>query len=170
MTGLFCVIARNSPFQAILAFLVCALYSMLLLRHTPYLSDDADLLALACSFALALTLLTGYVITATKSFLSDPKDKPLLKESMNLLDVFLLVINGIPFVIFIAHVIKNTVKKKCGSKKNQENNDKDKNTTKVVPTMESVKVDDSEELGYDSSKFVPSSFVPPSPVSPPPAK
>ena len=131
MTGLFCIIARESPFQSVLAFLVCTVYSCVLLRHTPYKADDADLLALTCSFSLALTLLTGYVINATRSFLGAGEDKKLLEDSLNTLDVFLIVINVLPFVVFLFHMLKRFVQRVRGKNKNDD--DDDNSSTKILP-------------------------------------
>ena len=145
LTGLFCIIARDSPFQVILAFLVSAIYAMLLLRHTPYLSPSADVLALATSFALALTLLTGYVLSATSSFLQDRPEE--LKAAVDAMDTFLIVINVIPFVIFLLNIVWN----KCSimkDVKNKEDIDKDssavnkkkqKGNTQVFPVAEEIK-------------------------------
>ena len=90
---------------------------MLLLRHTPYLSPSADTLALATSFALALTLLTGYVLSATSAFLKDRPEE--LKAAVDAMDTFLIVINVIPFVIFLL----NIVWRKCCKKKNAKKGD-----------------------------------------------
>ena len=144
MTGLFCIIARESPFQSVFAFLVCTMYSCLLLRHTPYKADDADLLALTCSFSLALTLLTGYVINATRAFLSADEDKEVLEESLNTLDVFLIANNALPFVVFILHMLKRcciTVRDKKRGKGGKEDN----GNTKIVPMAEDAKEETQQE-------------------------
>ena len=107
---------------------------MLLLRHTPYLSPSADVLALATSFALALTLLTGYVLSATSAFLKDRPEE--LKAAVDAMDTFLIVINVIPFVIFLLTIVW----RKCCKKKDRKNNDdgavkkKEKEgNTKIIP-------------------------------------
>lgn len=124
LTGLFCIIARDSPFQTVLAFFVCALYAMLLLRHTPYLVESADLLALTTSFVLALTLLAGYVLTATKAFLNHPGQEKELEASTAAMDTFLIVINSFPFAIFLWNCVKRAVHKA-----------KSRGETKIIPVQ-----------------------------------
>ena len=139
LTGLFCIIARNSPFQVILAFFICAIYAMLLLRHTPYLSPSADVLALATSFALALTLLTGYVLSATSAFLKDRPEE--LKAAVDAMDTFLIVINVIPFVIFLLNIVwrKCCIKKDVKNKEDSAvNKKKKKGNTKIIPVAEEI--------------------------------
>ena len=145
MTGLFCIIARESPFQSVFAFLVCTMYSCLLLRHTPYKADDADLLALTCSFSLALTLLTGYVINATRSFLSADEDKEVLQESLNTLDVFLIANNALPFVVFILHMLKRCCTKVRDKKRGKDSMDDNSCNTKILPTTQDAKDEIQQE-------------------------
>lgn len=137
VTGLFCIIASNSPFQAILAFLVSAFYACLLLRYTPYESDDADALALSCSFALTLTYLSGYVISSVQSSYNDEEDKKDLVEHMFLLDNFLLAINVLPFVVFLYNFLRRTMKATSYRNKNNDDDDNARalstSTTKITP-------------------------------------
>ena len=114
---------------------------MLLLRHTPYLTNSADILALATSMVLALTLLMGYVLTATNAFLKNrPED---LKEAVGVMDTFLIVINAIPFVIFLLSiVIRNVCKKKNVKKGDGAFDEKKQGNTKIIP-------DRKEESGFD---------------------
>ena len=145
LTGLFCIIARDSPFQVILAFFISAIYAMLLLRHTPYLSPSADLLALATSFALALTLLTGYVLSATRAFLQDRPEE--LKAAVDAMDTFLIVVNVIPFVIFLLNIVwrKCCIMKDVKNKEDIDidssavNKKKQKGNTQVFPVAEEMK-------------------------------
>ena len=62
-----------------------------------------------CSFSLALTLLTGYVINATRANYSAKDDEQVLKDSLDILDVVLIVINALPFVVFLFHLVKRFV-------------------------------------------------------------
>ena len=133
MTGLFCIIARDSPFQSVLAFLVCTVYSCLLLRYTPYKADEADLLALTCSFSLALTLLTGYVINATRANYSAKDDEQVLKDSLDILDVVLIVINALPFVVFLFHLVKRFVVGANNKTNGADGKVDDNSSTKILP-------------------------------------
>ena len=102
---------------------------MLLLRHTPYLVESADLLALTTSFVLALTLLAGYVLTATKAFLNHPGQEKELEASTAAMDTFLIVINSFPFAIFLWNCVKRAVHKaKSRSGKNG-------GETKIIPVQ-----------------------------------
>ena len=169
LTGLFCIIARDSPFQVILAFFICAIYAMLLLRHTPYLSPSADVLALATSFALALTLLTGYVLSATSSFLQDRPEE--LKAAVDAMDTFLIVINVIPFVIFLLNIVWRKCCKKKNAKKGDCASDKKKKReierlnfwkVKVHPISNEVKLTEGDvvmENTKSSGTVVPSAVV-----------
>jgi len=149
LTGLFCIIARDSPFQVVLAFFVCSVYAMVLLRHTPYLTPDADLLALVTSAALALTLLTGYVVTATNAFLKDQPEK--LDESIYVMDIFLIAINALPFAIFIFNLAKRAIIKRCRNSKNEQDPQcrKPKNETKIIPVNDSLSELGLSELEND---------------------
>ena len=118
---------------------------MLLLRYTPYLSPSADVLALVTSFALALTLLTGYVLSATSSFLQDRPEE--LKAAVDAMDTFLIVINVIPFVIFLLNIVwrKCCIKKDVKNKEDIDidssavNKKKQKGNTKVFPVAEEIR-------------------------------
>ena len=50
LTGLMCVVGHDSPYQTLLAFLISAIYAMLLLRESPCTS--AVLLFLSCFFVM----------------------------------------------------------------------------------------------------------------------
>ena len=97
ITGVLCVVAQGSPFQVILALMLCLINAMFLLRWAPYDSQMADTLSILCAVVLTLTVLAGYVLMANITMHTvDPST----------MDVGLIVLNVLPFICFFVNVIR----------------------------------------------------------------
>ena len=110
LTGLMCVVAHGSPYQTLLAFLISSIYSMLLLRESPYYADSADRLAISAGMSLSLTLLGGFV-----AVLSSVASEDSAKIDPDSLDIVLLVINIVPIGVFVGNVIASSLTKVVGT-------------------------------------------------------
>jgi hypothetical protein len=102
LTGLMCVVAQESPYQALVGFLICAVYAMMLLRETPYYADSADRLAITVGMSLSLTLLGGYIATENGAKAESEEQK----EFLDTLDAGLLAINIVPVIVFLLNILE----------------------------------------------------------------
>ena len=102
ITGVLCIVAQGSPFQVILALLICLINAMFLLRWAPYEEDSADVLAISCAITLTLSVLGGYVLMANHC------DDCLTKNTIDpkVMDYGLIVMNSLPILIFIINLIR----------------------------------------------------------------
>ena len=97
ITGVLCIVAQGSPFQVILALIVCMINANLLLRFAPYDSNLADALAIVCAVCLSMTVLGGYVLMANETMQTvDPL----------YMDMGLIALNMVPFVIFAFNIVQ----------------------------------------------------------------
>ena len=97
ITGVLCIVAQGSPFQVLLALLLCMINSSLLNRFAPYDSDSADTLSIACAVCLTMTILGGYILMANETMETvDPK----------IMDYGMIVLNIVPFVLFFVNVVR----------------------------------------------------------------
>ena len=97
ITGVLCVVAQGSPFQVLLALLLCMINSSLLNRFAPFDSDSADALSIACAVCLTMTILGGYVLMANEYMETvDPR----------FMDYGLIALNVVPFVLFVVNVVR----------------------------------------------------------------
>ena len=97
ITGVLCVVAQGSPFQVLLALLLCMINSSLLNRFAPYDSDSADTLSIACAVCLTMTILGGYVLMANETMKTvNPK----------VLNYGLIGLNTVPLVLFVVNVVR----------------------------------------------------------------
>ena len=97
ITGVLCVVAQGSPFQVLLALLLCMINSTLLNRFAPYDSDSADALSIACAVCLTMTILGGYVLMANETM------KTVNPEVLN---YGLIGLNTVPLVLFVVNVVR----------------------------------------------------------------
>ena len=96
ITGVLCIVAQGSPFQVILALMLCMINANLLNRFAPYDSDFADTLSIVCAVCLTLTVLGGYVLMANETMKTvDPV----------YMDYGLIGLNAVPFVLFVVNVV-----------------------------------------------------------------
>ena len=96
ITGVLCIVAQGSPFQVILALMLCMINANLLNRFAPYDSDTADTLSIVCAVCLTLTVLGGYVLMANETMKTvDPV----------YMDYGLIGLNAVPFVLFVVNVV-----------------------------------------------------------------
>ncbi len=107
LTGVLCVVAPGSPFQILVAFGVCTINFMVLLREAPYQEETADRLAVAAAMSLAVTLLAGFVAIANQNMdIVQPRN----------LDLFLVVVNLVPFAVLILNLVARVLRKKTKKK------------------------------------------------------
>ena len=101
-TLFFSSVEQGTPFQVILALLICLMNAMLLLRYAPYRTQQADTLSIICAVALSLSVLGGYVLMA-----NDCVDC-LTKGTVNpiVMDVMLVVLNVFPCIVFAVNMVR----------------------------------------------------------------
>ena len=107
LTGILCVVAPGTPFQIIVAFGVCTVNFMVLLREAPYQEDTADRLAITAAMSLAVTLLAGFVAIANQHMdIVQPRN----------LDWFLVVLNMFPFAVLLVNLVERGMRGKNKTK------------------------------------------------------
>ena len=94
---MLCVVAQGSPFQVLLALLLCMINSSLLNRFAPFDSDSADALSIACAVCLTMTILGGYVLMANETMKS---------VNPEVLNYGLIGLNTVPLVLFVVNVVR----------------------------------------------------------------
>ena len=94
---MLCIVAQGSPFQVLLALLLCMINSSLLNRFAPYDSDSADALSIACAVCLTMTILGGYVLMANETMKS---------VNPEVLNYGLIGLNIVPLVLFVVNVVR----------------------------------------------------------------
>ena len=140
LTGGMCLVADGSTVQTVVAFLVSFVYMMFVLRTTPFLHDNDDVLSFATSLQLVLTFLGALLLQMIQAIATAKKARPNCEtEAMDTtnsmeqfhpktIGYFLIVINVLCLILMVFSLMAAfgpLVKEYCCKKKS--------NTTKVNP-------------------------------------
>jgi hypothetical protein len=137
LTGGMCLVADGSTVQTVVAFLVSFVYMMFVLRTTPFLHDNDDVLSFVTSLQLVLTFLGALILQMDQAIARTPaapnSETMETTTSMEQFDpktigYFLIVINVLCLILMVFSLMAAfgpLVKEYCCKKKS--------NTTKVNP-------------------------------------
>ena len=134
LTGVLCIVASGTQFQVVIAFAVCTVNAMLLLREAPYVIDSVDQLSITCAMSLSITLFVAFMAMAdegAENSIADP----------GTLDAFMVGVNTVPVVLLVVNVVRFAFR--SGSRR-------EKGRTKIKPQQRTAEAEARAAKSWES--------------------